>query len=206
MVKNVGILVFPDVEELDFVGPLEVYGMLQEGYLQQGLKDGPQVKIIGTEAGPIRCAKGMSVNADATIDEVDELDILIVPGGWGTRPLQTNDRVLDWIRKIDQTSDWMTSVCTGSFLYLHAGLLNGRRATSHWSQIEDMRIQGKDKDVTVLDNARYVRDGKYVTSAGVSAGIDMALWVTGQVYGVETARTVQHFMEYDPAPPYAAAV
>ncbi len=206
MGKKIGILIFPDVEELDFVGPLEVFGMITAANGLISEEDQPEVKIIGTEPGAIRCIKGMSVNPDATIDDVDALDILLIPGGWGTRPLQENQRVLDWVKKIAPHAEWVTSVCTGSFVYLSAGLLDGKKITTHWSQIAEMRTQGKDKDIEVLDNARYVRDGKFVTSAGVSAGIDMALWITGQIFDEDMARMVQRYMEYDPAPPYAAVV
>jgi transcriptional regulator GlxA family with amidase domain len=146
----------------------------------------------------VRAAKGLRVLPDHTLSDAPDLDVLVVPGGEGTQREVDNPRLLDWIKSAAAGCTWVTSVCTGSFLLQAAGLVSGGRATTHWAMIEELRKRG---DVEVLENARYVRDGNVVTAAGVSAGIDMSLWIVGQLYGVEHARVVQRFMEYDPAPP-----
>jgi transcriptional regulator GlxA family with amidase domain len=131
------------------------------------------------------------------------LDVLLVPGGQGTRREVSNPVVIDWIRAAGARCEWVTSVCTGALLLHEAGFAKGRRVTTHWAFVETLRQRG---DVTVLAGPRWVRDGNLVTAAGVSAGIDMALWLVGQIYGVDVARKVQKGIEYDPAPPYAAEV
>jgi transcriptional regulator GlxA family with amidase domain len=190
-----GILLFDDVEELDFAGPYEVFGMAKQ--------DGDGLVTIAEGSGPVRGAKGLRVLPDHTFADAPALDILVVPGGWGTRREAENPVLLDWIAKVAPACTWVTSVCTGAFLLHAAGPARGKQTTTHWASIERLREQG---DVTVHDNIRYVRDGNVVTAAGVSAGIDMALWVIGQVYGIEHARVTQYSMEYNPAPPYAALV
>ena len=112
--------------------------------------------------------------------------------------------LVDWIRKVAPQVRWLTSVCTGAFLLQEAQLLEGKRVTTHWAFIEQLRQRGG--NLTVLENRRFVRDGNLVTAAGVSAGIDMSLWLMGQLHGVEVARKVQRLIEYDPAPPYSADV
>jgi transcriptional regulator GlxA family with amidase domain len=131
------------------------------------------------------------------------LDVVLVPGGQGTRREVSNPTLIGWLRGVGQTCRWVTSVCTGALLLHEAGFAKGRRVTTHWAFVETLRQRG---DVTVLENRRYVRDGNVVTAAGVSAGIDMALWLVGQIYGIDVARKVQRGIEYDPAPPYAAEV
>src|SRR5262249_42094502 len=129
------------------------------------------------------------------------LDLLLVPGGQGTRREVANPELIEWLRKTGERCQWVTSVCTGALLLHEAGFARGRRVTTHWAFVETLRQRG---DVTVLERTRYVRDGNLVTAAGVSAGIDMALWLIGQIHGVDAARKVQRGIEYDPAPPYAA--
>ena len=131
------------------------------------------------------------------------LDVVLVPGGQGTRREVSNPTLIGWLREVGQRCQWITSVCTGALLLHEAGFAKGRRVTTHWAFVETLRQRG---DVTVLENRRYVRDGNLVTAAGVSAGIDMALWLVGQIYGIDVARKVQRGIEYDPAPPYAAEV
>jgi transcriptional regulator GlxA family with amidase domain len=121
----------------------------------------------------------------------------------GTRREVDNPVLLDWVKQAAANCTWVTSVCTGSLVLEAAGLVDGRKVTTHWAMLDHLRTKGS---VTVLDERRYVRDGNVVTAAGVSAGIDMSLWVVGQLYGVDHARAVQRMMEYDPAPPYAAEV
>jgi transcriptional regulator GlxA family with amidase domain len=190
-----GILLFDDVEELDFAGPFEVFGMAKQ--------EGDVLVTIAERSGPVRGAKGLRVLPDHTFADAPLLDVLVVPGGFGTRREAENTVLLDWIASVVPACTWVTSVCTGAFLLHAAGSVRGKRTTTHWASIERLREQG---DVTVHENIRYVRDGNVVTAAGVSAGIDMALWVVGQIYGIEHARVTQYSMEYNPAPPYAALV
>jgi transcriptional regulator GlxA family with amidase domain len=195
MATTTGILLFDDMEELDFAGPLEVFAMAK--------KEGDRVVTIAETEGPVRGNLGLRVLPDHTIADAPPLDVLVVPGGLGTRREAENPALLDWIKQAAANCTWITSVCTGSMLLEAAGVVEGRKVTTHWSMIDTFREK---KGVTVLDGRRYVRDGNVVTAAGVSAGIDMALWVVGQLYDVAHARAVQRFMEYDPAPPYAAEV
>jgi len=196
MEPSIGILIFEDVEELDFVGPWEV--LTARPYLPERNR----VLTIAAQDGPVRCAKGLRVLPDCSFQNAPELDVLLVPGGEGTRS-EKRGVLVDWIRKVAPRARWLTSVCTGAFLLQEAGLLEGKRVTTHWAFIEELRKCG---NLTVLENRRYVRDGNIVTAAGVSAGIDMALWLSGQLHGVDVARKLQRFIEYDPAPPYSADV
>jgi transcriptional regulator GlxA family with amidase domain len=138
---------------------------------------------------------------DLVLDAAPPLDVVLVPGGQGTRREVDNPVVIDWLRKTAETCRFVTSVCTGALLLHEAGPARGKRVTTHWGFVSQLRDRG---DVTVLENVRYVRDGNLVTAAGVSAGIDMALWLVGQLHDPGFARRVQHYIEYDPAPPYSA--
>jgi transcriptional regulator GlxA family with amidase domain len=190
-----GVLLFDDAEELDFTGPWEVFTMAR--------MEGDRVVTIAERDQPIRAAKGLRVLPDHTLADAPPIDVLVVPGGEGTRREVENPAVLDWIKSAAANCTWVTSVCTGSYVLHAAGLVADRQVTTHWGFVDQLREQG---NVTVLENVRYVRDGNVVTAAGVSAGIDMSLWVVGQLYGIPHARVVQRLMEYDPAPPYAAEV
>lgn len=201
MTKTIGILIFDDVEELDFCGPWEVFTMANEVAAKRGLERVHDVRLIGETLEPIRCAKGMRVLPDYTRQDCDKLDILLIPGGFGTRRLATDAMTLAWIAKVAASAEWVTSVCTGSLLLCAAGLAAGRKITTHWAHIEMLKERGQ--AAAVLEDYRYVRDGNVVTAAGVSAGIDMALWLTGQLHGPDLARQVQRAIQYDPAPPYA---
>ena len=192
---TIGMLIFDDVEELDFVGPWEVFAGL---YSSTG--EG-RVVTISERGGVVRCAKGLRVTVDHSLADAPPLDVLLVPGGQGTRREVSNPALIDWIRKVGEGCRWVTSVCTGALLLHEAGFAKGKRVTTHWAFVEQLRARG---DVTVLDGPRYVRDGNLVTAAGVSAGIDMALWLVGQLHSPEVARRVQRYIQYDPAPPYAA--
>jgi len=194
---TIGILLFDDVEELDFAGPWEVFGVMLE------LGAPGRLVTIAEEDRPIRSAKGLRVLPDHTFADAPALDIVLVPGGQGTRREVDNPVLIEWLRGVAPSCTWVTSVCTGALLLHEAGVTRGRRVTTHWAFVETLRARG---DVTVLDGVRYVRDGNLVSAAGVSAGIDMALWLVGQIHGVDVARTAQRHMEYDPAPPYTADV
>jgi len=195
---TIGILLFEDAEELDAIGPWEVFTMAAAG------RDDLTVVTLSEHGGQVRCAKGLRIDTDHAVADAPPLDLLLVPGGQGTRREIGNKGLLAWIAETAEHCQWVTSVCTGSLLLAEAGPARGKRVTTHWGAIELLRKRGTAGEV--VENIRYVRDGNVVTSAGVSAGIDMALWLVGQLYGPDYARRVQHQMEYDPAPPYAAAV
>jgi transcriptional regulator GlxA family with amidase domain len=190
--------VFDDAEELDWAGPWEVFKMARIGHEEL------RVLLIAESVEPVRCAGGLRVIPDCSFADAPALDLLLVPGGQGTRVEMKNQTLLEWLAAAGEKCGWVTSVCTGSALLHAAGLAKGKRLTTHWAYIETLREAAP--DATVLERVRYVRDGRLVTAAGVSAGIDMSLWLVGQIYGVDHARFVQRAMEYDPAPPYSAEV
>jgi transcriptional regulator GlxA family with amidase domain len=198
----IGILIFDQAEELDFVGPWEVFTMANEVSRQRGGEAVHAVKLIAERQEPVLCAKGMRVLPDLATSQCPRLDVLLVPGGIGTRRELHNRALLDWIAGIARNAQWTTSVCTGSLLLTAAGPAKGKRVTTHWSFVESLRGRGEAGEVVA--DVRYVQDGNVVTAAGVSAGIDMALWLTGRLHSPDFARAVQRAMEYDPAPPYAA--
>lgn len=197
MSETIGILLFDEVEELDFVGPWEVLTTTAK-ITGQG-----RVVTIAERPGPLRCAKGLRVLPDHGFADAPPLDVVLVPGGQGTRREVHNPAVIEWLRKVGPDCRWVTSVCTGALLLHEAGLAKGRRVTTHWAFVDTLRERG---DVTVLEGVRFVRDGNLITAAGVSAGIDMALWLAGQLHSPEVARKVQRYIEYAPAPPYSAEV
>ena len=201
---NIGILIFDGAEELDFVGPWEVFTMANEVSARAGHERPHKVMLVAEKEGAVTCAKGMRVLADVTTANAPKLDVLLIPGGQGTRREVENKPLLDWVAKTAAQCTWITSVCTGALLLTAAGPAKGKRVTTHWGFIETLR--GRSEAAEVLENIRYVRDGNVVTAAGVSAGIDMALWLIGQIHSPKFARAVQRAMEYDPAPPYAAEV
>jgi transcriptional regulator GlxA family with amidase domain len=191
-----GLLVFDGAEELDFAGPWEVFtasSMLRD--------DADQVVLIAEQPGPVRCGKGLRVLPDHTLADHPPLDVLLVPGGYGTRREVSNPVIIDWIRATAATVRWTTSVCTGALLLHEAGPARGRRVATHHAFEETLEARG---DVTVVRDARYVIDGQLVTSQGVSAGIDMALWLVGRIHDREHARAVRRYIQYEPAPPYLA--
>jgi len=198
MAITTGIVLFDDAEELDWAGPWEVFTAAAQHLFPED-----RVVTIAQEQRPIRCAKGLRVLPDHSFADAPLLDVVLVPGGQGTRREAENPVLLDWLRKVGAGCQWVTSVCTGALVLHAAGFARGRRVTTHWAFVETLRGRG---DVTVLEGVRYVRDGNLVTAAGVSAGIDMALWLVGQLKGADVARKVQRGIEYDPAPPYAAEV
>ncbi|QDV09487.1 Isonitrile hydratase [Planctomycetes bacterium Poly30] len=196
-----GILLFPDAEELDFVGPWEVFtgsSML----LRTTGAPGDTVVTIAETPGVIRCAKGLEVVARYGFSEHPRLDVVLVPGGRGTRTEVKNPVLIDWLRRVARDCTWVTSVCTGSLLLHEAGPGRNARLATHWSFEEELEAHG----ATVVRDARWVRDGNVVSSQGVSAGIDMALWLVGQIVSPQHARAVQRYIQYDPAPPYQADV
>jgi transcriptional regulator GlxA family with amidase domain len=197
-VTTIGILAFADMEELDFVGPWEVFHM--------ATLDLPEARVvsIAERQEPVRCFHGLRLLPDHGFGDAPPLDVLVVPGGIGTRREVENGELLEWLRKAAEPCRFVTSVCTGVLLLHGAGLTRDRRVTTHWSFVQQLRERAP--DTQVLEGVRYVRDGRLVTAAGVSAGIDMALWLVGQLWDVARARRTQRGMQYDPAPPYAAEV
>lgn len=202
---NIAILIFDDAEELDFVGPWEVFTMAGNVIaLQKREVEPPHVFTVSQNGGSVRCAKGLRVLADHSFIDAPKADILLVPGGMGTRREAENTAMLEWIRVQAEGARWVTSVCTGALLLTAAGPARDKVVTTHWGFVEQLRARGEAREVRA--DMRYVRDGNVLTAAGVSAGIDMALWLTGQIWSPDLARATQKGMEYDPAPPYQAMV
>lgn len=191
---RVGILVFDDAEELDVVGP---YGVLASWARQSDLR--PEVLTFSADGAGVRLAKGLRVVPDVSADDVGQLHVLVHPGGQGTRPLARDPQHLEWVRSARATTALMASVCTGALVYAAAGLLAGRPATTHRESFDELvRLE---PSVLVDTEARFVDDGDVVTSAGVSAGIDMALHLVARLESEDAARAVRRGLQYDPAPP-----
>jgi putative intracellular protease/amidase len=184
---DIVIPIYEDFTALDAVGPYEVLSRV-----------GGRVRFVGREVGPVKTDNGMlSVMAEATLEDASAPDVLVVPGGVATRALTTDPVWLDWIRAAHATSTWTTSVCSGSLLLGAAGLLDGLRATSHWVELEKLREYGAEPT-----GQRVVEEGKIITAAGVSAGIDMALTLAARIAGEDAAKAIQLGIEYDPQPPF----
>ena len=198
--QTIGLLLFDGAEELDFVGPFEVFTMFSEVARKKGVEARNNVVLISQSGKDITGAKGMRIGIDCAMANAPKLDVLCIPGGNGTRTEIRNQKLLDWVAQTAAQCSWVTSVCTGSFVLAAAGLTEGKNITTHWAATEEFFELGL-KGI-MHKNVRYIDDGNLVTSAGVSAGIDMALWLTGQMHSIELARATQRAMEYDPAPPY----
>jgi transcriptional regulator GlxA family with amidase domain len=195
-----GLLIFEQAEELDFVGPWEVF--TASAAVRAGENtNADAVVTIAERTDPLRCNKGLRVIPDYAIDDHPPLDVVLVPGGTGTRREVNNPAVIEWIQKVATRVDWVTSVCDGALLLHEAGPARGRRVATDWEFEDQLEARG---NVTVVRDARYVVDGNLVTSQGVSAGIDMALWLIGRIYGRPHARFVRRKIQYEPAPPYMA--
>ena len=185
---EIAMLLFDKLAPLDAVGPFEVMRNVP----------GWDVRMVAKEKGEVRAEGGaLGLLADHALAEVGSPDVVLVPGGIGNRPLLEDEEVLQWLRDVDRGTTWTTSVCTGSLVLGAAGLLKGRRATSNWLLLEALRDYGADPV-----GGRFVEDGKFVTAAGVTAGIDMALHLVAREAGPEVAQAVQLGLEYDPDPPF----
>jgi putative intracellular protease/amidase len=185
---NIAIPVFDGLTALDAVGPYEVLSRLP----------GADVRFLAAETGPVRTETGMlALLADAAFDQLVDPDVVVVPGGHGTRKLMKDERILGWLRRAHETSQWTTSVCTGSLLLAAAGILDGLQATSHWLALDTLTRYG-----ARAVSRRVVEQGKVITAAGVSAGIDMALTLAAHLAGEQTAQAIQLSIEYDPQPPF----
>ncbi|MER5450493.1 DJ-1/PfpI family protein [Streptomyces sp. NPDC002766] len=187
---QIAIVLYDGFTALDAVGPYETLGRLPDS----------ETVFVAERTGPVRTdSAALALTADRTLAEVPRPDVVVVPGGPGQSGQMDNEALLGWIRAADVTSTWTTSVCTGSLLLAAAGLLQGRRATSHWLALDELKRFGAEPT-----GERVVTDGKYVTAAGVSSGIDMGLALVGRISGDFVAQAVQLGIEYDPRPPYDA--
>jgi putative intracellular protease/amidase len=187
---KIAFLMFDGLTALDAVGPYEVLARLP----------GATISFVAPAAPAVTTGDGrLRLGVDATLDQVTAADLLVVPGGLATRSLMRDAHLLDWLRAIDRTTRITASVCTGSLLLAAAGLLAGRRATCHWAALSRLAEHG-----ATPVSERVVRDGKYATAAGVSAGIDLALTLALELAGREVAEGIQLGIEYDPAPPLTA--
>src|SRR4051794_11974749 len=187
---DIALLVFDRLTMLDAVGPYEVLHRVP----------GANVKLVAAEPGEKRDEKGITaLVADHSMDEVTEADVLVIPGGWGTRALMKDEATLDWVLGVHEHTTWTTSVCTGALLLAAAGILEGRRATTHWLAMDLIAEHG-----AIATGERVVEDGKVITAAGVSSGIDMALTLAARLTDERTAMGIQLQIEYDPQPPFDA--
>jgi len=193
--REIGILLFDDVEELDAVGPWEVLAYWTRSHPD----DGYSVSSMSADGRPVRCAKGLTIGAHCSIADCPALEVLVHPGGIGTRAQLEDSAHLDWLRAQRQTVALMTSVCTGSLVFAAAGLLRDRPATTHWASMD--LLSQLDPTIRLRPNDRFVDDGDVVTSSGVSAGIDMALHLVARLASPERARQVRRGIQYDPEPP-----
>src|SRR3954462_6174562 len=185
---EIAIPIFDRFTALDAVGPYEVLSRLPDA----------RVRFVAQEPGPKQTETRMrTLTAEASLADVPNPDVLVVPGGFGTRPLMEDKSMLDWIRSVHEGSQWTTSVCTGSLLLAAAGLLDGLEATTHWGSLDVLAQHGAKPT-----QKRVVEQGKIITAAGVSSGIDMALTLAARIAGEEIAQGIQLAIEYDPQPPF----
>jgi transcriptional regulator GlxA family with amidase domain len=187
---QIAILIFDKLTALDAIGPYEVLRSVP----------GWEVRFVAASKGNVRTDSGaLGLSADFTLEETTEPDVVLVPGGEGSEAVMEDEAILGWLRAVDERTTWTTSVCTGSLVLAAAGLLEGKRATSHWLFLDRLGEMGVDPV-----GGRFVEDGKVMTAAGVSAGIDMALHLVGREVGPEVAQAIQLGIEYDPQPPFDA--
>ena len=185
---QIAIPLYDRFTALDAVGPYEVLSRIPDSKLT----------FVGYEVGPVRTDnERLAMHVDAVFEDIPEPDVIVVPGGWGTRALLDDERILSWIRHAHEHSQWTTSVCTGSLLLGAAGVLDGLKATSHWLELEALADYG-----AAPTGQRVVEQGKVITAAGVSSGIDMGLTLLAKIAGDEFAQTIQLLIEYDPEPPF----
>lgn len=195
MTTRIGIYLFTDAEELDWVGPWEVL----QFWARMWPDDDVEVFTFARTEGPITGAKGLRVLPDHTLESAPPLDVLVYPGGMGTRAHLGNDELRNWLRALADSGTLMTSVCTGSLVFADAGLLKGRPATTYWAAMEV--LGSLDDSIELRPDDRFVDSGEVITAAGVSAGIDMALHLVKRLHSEERAREVRKGIQYDPQPP-----
>lgn len=184
---KIAFLFYDGMTALDAVGPHEILSRLP----------GAEVFRVARIAGPVRTDSGLILTADHPLAVISQIDILFIPGAGSAATLRKHPDVLDWVRSVHETTTWTTSVCTGSLILGAAGILKGRRATSHWAALDRLKLWGAEPI-----EARIVEDGKVMTAAGVSAGIDMALTLAAKIAGPQFAKSMQLGIEYDPQPPF----
>ncbi|WP_292402582.1 DJ-1/PfpI family protein [Mesorhizobium sp.] len=185
MPATIGILLFDAAEELDFVGPWEV--------LTAAASPDDRVLTVAASLQPILCEKGMRVLPDVTFETAPVLDVVLVPGGSGARRVP-HEPTAAWLRLAATRCRWLTSVCTGSFLLANCGLVTGSKITTHHRFLKDLRALGTSE---VIAGQRFVRDGNVVTAAGVISGIEMALWLAGEVFGAKAMEDARDYIAYD---------
>ncbi len=185
---QIAFLLYDRFTALDWIGPHDVLNSLPDS----------ECVTVAEEAGPVKNESGnLEVTAVKSLEEVTAPEILVIPGGLGTRAVLDHEPLLDWIRGVNETSTWTTSVCTGSLLLAAAGLLDGLKATTHWLERDLLAELGAEPV-----SERVVEEGKIITAAGVSSGIDMALTLVQRMYGDEASQAIQLGIEYDPQPPF----
>jgi transcriptional regulator GlxA family with amidase domain len=186
---QIAIVLYPGFTALDFIGPYESLRWLPD----------TDVRFVWHEPGPIAADSGvLVVGATHSFSETPSPDVILVPGGFTTMEHARDEKVLDWLRRAHETATWTASVCSGSVILAAAGLLDGKRATSHWAALSALKALG----IEQVGDERIVHEGDVVTCAGVSAGIDLGLWLAGQIGGEGRAKAIQLSMEYDPQPPF----
>jgi transcriptional regulator GlxA family with amidase domain len=193
--KQVGIVLYEDVEVLDFCGPFEVFSVTRLNEEKRREELSPfQAFLVAESTSPVVATGGMKVVPDYDLESCPKLDILLVPGGWGFRPQMNNERLLKWVADRSREVETLTSVCTGALLLAKAGLLEGKRATTHWRWLDSM--QEMFPKTTVEKRLHFVEEGAFFSSAGISAGIDMTLRLVARYYGEAVARATARHMEY----------
>lgn len=187
---QIAVVLYPGFTALDVLGPYEILGRLPD----------TEVVFVAEKPGLVlNDLNSLSINVVTTLDDVPSPDVVLIGGGLGQAEQMSGGRLHEWLRTVDRTSTWTASVCTGTFILAATGILNGRRATTHWAGLERLADFG-----ATPSKQRVVIDGHYATAAGVSAGIDMALTLAGLIAGDHTAQTLQLIIEYAPDPPYSA--
>ena len=192
--RKIGVVLFDQVELLDFAGPVEVLSGARVPAPGDTLQPAFELLLLAERPGPIATAQGVQVVATTALEACPPLDVILIPGGWGTRAQVKNPVLLDWVRRHSASAELTTSVCTGALVLGGAGLLDGRRATTHWESLDLLRRSFPRIDVVADEHV--VRDGQVFTSAGVAAGIDLALHIVGHYLGEAAARTIARHIEY----------
>ncbi|MFB7949855.1 DJ-1/PfpI family protein [Kitasatospora phosalacinea] len=193
--REIAILLFPDVEELDAIGPWEVLSY----WTRKFPEDGWRVNCVSRDGAPVACAKGLTILPHFSRETMPAPDVLLHPGGQGTRPLLEDQDHVDWVRGLSAGASLTTSVCTGALVLAQAGLLHGRPVTTHWASLD--LLATLEPTAEVRPDSRFVDDGDLITSAGISAGIDMALHLVARLHSPDRAREVRRGIQYDPEPP-----
>jgi transcriptional regulator GlxA family with amidase domain len=193
LAKTIGIVLFRDFEDLDAIGPKEALTMMAKTTGGEW-----QVVLVSEDGEPVTSFLGTGYIVDHSYESCPQLDVILIPGGLGTRREMENPKHIGFVQKQAAGCEYVTSVCTGALVLQKAGFLAGKRATTHWSALDALRALG---GVTVVDDERWVHDGNVITAAGVSAGIDMALHLVARLHSPERAREVRRYIQYDPEPP-----